>query len=292
MTVTGRLAPTPSGRLHLGNACAYAAAWLSARAAGGRLLLRIEDIDVTRARDELADGLRRDLDWLGLRWDAEVPRQSTRDYAPWLERLGDRVYRCVCTRARLGGGPYPGTCRHAGHTDGAWRFRLPPGEVHVADRRFGDRDVDPNAFGDPVLRRRDGVWAYNLAVVVDDVRDGVTEVVRGADLLDFTAVQIRLWQAFGAAPPTWLHAPLVLGPDGRKLSKSHGSLGVAALRDAGWSPERVWAAVLPWLGLDGVARLDDAARRFSPGAGPRGPIRLLGTDPGERRLSWVDTGEE
>lgn len=271
--VIGRLAPTPSGELHLGNVCAFGAAWLSVRSAGGRLLLRIEDVDLQRARPEVEDAIRRDLDWLGLTWDAEVPRQSTRDYAPWLARLG--TYRCVCSRKEVVGGPYPGTCRDAGHAEGAVRFRLPDGVVAVNDRKFGSRDVDPRfAFGDPIVRRRDGAYTYNLAVVADDVADGVTEVVRGADLLDFTAVQLRLWEAFGASPPTFLHAPLILGPDGRKLSKSHGALGIAALRDAGWARAQVWAVVLPWLGLPEADELEAAARVFDPANGPRGPITV------------------
>jgi glutamyl/glutaminyl-tRNA synthetase len=285
----GRLAPTPSGRLHLGNVCAFGAAWLSVRSRGGRLLLRIEDVDGGRARNELADGLRRDLDWLGLGWDEEVPPQSARDYQPWLARLA--TYHCVCTRAQVAGGPYPGTCRESGHDDGALRFRLPPGEVDVLDRRFGARRVDPLAFGDPVLRRRDGVYTYNLAVVADDIADGVSEVVRGADLLDFTGVQVRLWEAFGATPPTWLHAPLVLGPDGKKLSKSHGALAIGALRDAGWGPRDVWRAVLPWLGLPGHEELGAAARDFRPEAGPLGPITITWGEnvcpTPERGVSWA-----
>jgi glutamyl/glutaminyl-tRNA synthetase len=275
MPPTGRLAPTPSGHLHLGNVCAFGAAWLSIRASGGRLLLRLEDVDLGRARPEVVDGIRLDLRWLGLDWDEEVPPQSHRDYERWLEVLGGATYRCVCSRAqvRAAGGVYPGTCREAGHADGAVRFRLPPGEVDVVDRRFGHRHVDPGAFGDPVLRRRDGVFAYNLAVVADDLLDGVTEVVRGADLLDYTAVQVRLWEALGGTPPTWMHAPLILGPDGRKLSKSHGSTEVRALREAGWSPTDVWRTVLPWLGLK-HAHVHDAVGAFRADVGPRGPVAL------------------
>lgn len=270
--VVGRLAPTPSGQLHLGNTLAFGAAWLSARSAGGRLLLRIEDVDTGRSRQEVADGQRRDLAWLGLLTDAEVPPQSQRDYAPWIERLGDRVYRCVCTRKALQAAGGRCLCPEAGHTEGAVRFRLAPGPVRFVDRKFGEVVVDPTRFGDPVLRRRDGVYAYNLAVVVDDITDGVTEVVRGADLLDYTAVQIQLWDALSGRRPTWLHTPLILGPDGRKLSKSHGSTEIAALRATGWTPREVWRTVLPWLGLDGLDDLGEAARRFDPVAGPRGPL--------------------
>lgn len=290
--MTGRLAPTPSGALHLGNACAFAAAWLSARSQGGRLLLRMEDVDRERARDDLADGIRRDLDWLRLHWDEEVPAQAARNYAPWLERLP--TYRCVCTRKQLGGGVYAGTCREAGHGEGAVRFPLPPGELVFVDGRFGPQRVDPREFGDPVLRRRDGLHTYNLAVVADDILDGVSEVVRGADLLGFTGVQIRLWEAFAATPPRFVHAPLVLGPDGKKLSKSHGAMGIEALRAAGWGPKDVWRTVLPWLGLAGHDDLAGAARVFDPATGPLGPLRLQWTEPGcpspAQGVSWHPDG--
>ncbi|ERN41108.1 glutamyl- and glutaminyl-tRNA synthetase [Rubidibacter lacunae KORDI 51-2] len=276
MQVTGRLAPTPSGQLHLGNICAFAAAWLSARSQQGRLLLRIEDLDTTRARPAVEADQRHDLEWLGLTWDVETPRQQARDYEVVRERLSDRTYFCRCTRAqiRAGGGTYPGTCRDLGLTAGTLRFRLPPGAVAFRDRCWGERRIDPGRFGDPVLQRRDGIYSYNLAVVADDWRDRVTEVVRGADLLDFTAVQMRLWEALGAPPPTWLHAPLVVGANGCKLSKSHNGLAIAALRAAGWEPARVWQLILPWLGLAGES-LADALELFQPEQMRRGPIVLV-----------------
>ncbi|MEQ1567479.1 MAG: glutamate--tRNA ligase family protein [Myxococcota bacterium] len=278
MTV-GRLAPTPSGRLHLGNALAFGAAWLSARAAGGRVLLRIEDVDRARARTEIERSIRDDLRWLGLEWDEETPPQRVRPYEPWLGALGHQLYRCRCTRAELAAfDAYPGTCRDRGHPDGAVRLRLPPGEVEFVDRRWGLVRVDPTTtFGDPVLRRRDGSFAYPLAVVVDDLCDGVTEVVRGADLLEYTAVQIHLWRAFGATPPTWMHAPLLLGPDGKKLSKSHGSTEIAALARAGWTPDDVWRQLLPFLGLDGFDHVRDAVGAFDPRGGGRGPFTVDAT---------------
>jgi glutamyl/glutaminyl-tRNA synthetase len=128
-------------------------------------------------------------------------------------------------------------------------------------------------FGDPVLRRRDGLYTYTLAVVADDVRDGVTEVVRGADLLDYTAVQLPLWRALGAEPPTWLHAPLLLGPDGKKLSKSHGSTEIAALRAAGATPDAIWARLLPIVGLP-ARHVGDVVGDFVPDAGDPGPVTL------------------
>ncbi len=272
----GRLAPTPSGHLHLGNALAFGAAWVSARAAGGRVLLRIEDVDTGRARPEFEQSQVEDLRWLGLDWDEQTPPQRDRDYRPWLEALAHRTYHCTCSRTKIraAAGVYPGTCRAATHSSGAVRLHLPEGSVGFVDRRHGPHDVDPNRFGDPVLRRRDAVFTYPLAVVVDDLVDGVTEVVRGADLLAYTAVQVVLWEALDATPPTWLHSPVLLGPDGRKLSKSHGSTELRALRAAGWSPADVWGTVLPWLGLDGVRDLGDAVARFDPTAGPRGPITV------------------
>lgn len=289
MAAVGRLAPTPSGVLHLGNAAAFAAAWLSARAQGGRVLLRVEDVDVQRADPRVAEAIRVDLAWLGFDWDEEVPNQATRRYGAWLAALPD-TYFCGCSRREVAGGPYSGRCRGRGLVDGAVRMRLPDGAVTFRDRRIGARTVDPVAqFGDPVLKRRDGLFTYNLAVVVDDLRDGVTEVVRGADLLDYCGAQVRLWQAFGATPPTWLHAPLVVGPDGKKLSKSHGASGVGALRDAGWQPADVWRGVLPWLGLDGVDSLAAAVGRFDAERLLVGAIRLR-EEPATQRptkgLSW------
>lgn len=272
--VTGRLAPTPSGELHLGNALAFGAAWLSARQLGGRLLLRMEDLDRGRARVAVADGQRRDLEWLGLGWDEEVTPQSQRTYP--LD--GIPTYRCTCNRAqRLARAC---RCRDAGRTEGVWRFRTPVGAVEFTDRARGTCRVEPE--DDPVLVRADGEAAYPLAVVLDDTRDGVTEVVRGGDLLEATAVQIRLYEAIGRLPPTWLHVPLLLGEDGKKLSKSHGSTSIAALRTAGWSPARVWETLAPALGMS--EGLDP--RGFVAGRVPAGPFRVSA----EGRLEAVAPG--
>jgi glutamyl/glutaminyl-tRNA synthetase len=292
----GRLAPTPSGRLHLGNACAAAAAWLSIRQRSGRLLLRIEDVDAGRARVEIADAIRRDLEWLGLAWDAETPPQSARDYGPALARLAPHTYHCACTRAasRDTGGALPprsanarrpgcvGACRTRGHAAGAVRFALPPGVGTIVDRARGRTDVDLGTLADPVLQRRDGCFTYTLAVVADDIADGVTEVARGADLADQSAVQAVLWRALGAEPPGWLHAPLILGGDGKKLSKSHRSAAVGDLRDLGWSAGDIWRTVLPWLGLtpletatSGSALLHHALPAFDAARIPRGPFTWM-----------------
>jgi glutamyl-Q tRNA(Asp) synthetase len=282
--VTGRLAPTPSGRLHLGNVCAAGAAWLSVRQRSGRLLLRIEDVDAGRARRDIADAIRGDLAWLGLTCDGETPPQSARDYAPALARLAAHTYRCACTRAesRDAGGACVRDCRRRGLSTGAVRFALPSGIERIVDRARGVSEIDLAALADPVLQRRDGCCTYTLAVVADDIADGVTEVARGADLADQGAVQAVLWRALGVEPPAWLHAPLILGGDGKKLSKSHHAAAVADLRELGWSAGDVWRTVLPWLGVTphateagGPALLHQALADFDAARMPRGPFTWM-----------------
>lgn len=253
------------------------------------MLLRIEDVDEGRARQSIADGQRRDLDWLGLHWDRETPQQSQRDYQPWLKALAPHTYACNCTRKMLKAVQGRCTCPQTQQGEGAIRFRLSAGETRFTDRRFGPQYQIPSKQPDPTLRRRDGVFAYNLAVVADDIADGVTEVVRGADLLEFTGAQVQIWQAFDATPPTWTHTPLILDAAGRKISKSEGGIGICALRDAGWTAEQVWRALLPWLGLSD-ASLPEAISRFNPAAGPLGPIQLRQA-PGlhTQALDWLDT---
>ena len=276
--VVGRLAPTPSGALHFGNICAFTAAWLSVRRQSGTLLLRIEDVDRARSRATLTDGIRRDLDWLGLHWDRETAAQSTRDYTDTLHKLRERLYFCSCTRRDLRQSAYAGTCRDLQHDTGAIRFRLNAGPMHFVDIAHGELNVNPREFGDPILVKRDGEPNYNLAVVADDIADGITEVTRGADLLPFTSVQIQLWQALMAEPPAWLHAPLVLGADHRKLAKSQGSISVGVLREAGWSAQDIFAVILPWLGLSPNLSLDEAARDFVPTRATSGPWVLHFSD--------------
>ena len=239
----GRLAPTPSGHLHLGNALAFGAAWLSVRAVQGELLLRLEDLDQGRSRRDIADGQRRDLEWLGLHWDREVPAQSTRSY----RTEGLPTYRCDCSRKRR----LAGVCSHRDtpSVTGAVRLRSKQELIHFLDRAQGPQSFVPDQ--DAVLLRRGGEPGYPLAVVLDDYLGGVTQVVRGGDLLEPTAVQVEIYQYLGWAQPSWLHVPLLLGPDGRKLSKSHGSTEIRALRDAGVTQEQIWAALLPLLGCQG-----------------------------------------
>lgn len=266
----GRHAPSPTGRLHLGNARTALLTWLDLRSRGGRVVLRIEDNDPARSRVELEQRIYRDLAWLGLHWD-EGPdvggafgpyRQSERGelYAAALARL--EVYACTCSRAELrelptmgstGETVYPGRCRAGVLAPGrpaAVRWRVPPGEVEFVDRVRGPvRQRVAEEVGDFVLRRADGAWAYQLAVVVDDGLMRIDEVLRGADLLDSTPRQILLQRALGLPTPTYAHVPLILGPGGAKLSKRDGAPDLSALRERGVAAERVIAVLAGSLGL-------------------------------------------
>jgi glutamyl-tRNA synthetase len=269
----GRYAPSPTGRLHLGNARTALLAWLDARSRGGRFVLRVEDVDFTRARRELEARMLRDLAWLGIDWD-EGPdvggphgpyRQSERGelYAAALASLD--TYACTCTRRELralpsmgatGEAVYPGTCRARPTRPGpaTARWRVPPGEVGFVDRVLGAYAQDvAREVGDFVLRRADGAWAYQLAVVVDDAAMAVDSVVRGADLLDSTPRQILLQRALGLPTPTYGHVPLILGAGGAKLSKRDGAPDLGELREAGAPPEPVVAALARSVGIVGPA---------------------------------------
>lgn len=270
MTVVGRYAPSPTGRLHLGNARTALLAWLQARAANGRFILRVEDLDPQRSRPEHEARQLEELRWLGLDWD-EGPdvggpsgpyRQSERGelYAAALARLD--TFDCTCTRKQLrevASAPhgaeaiYPGTCRAAPSHSGrpaAQRWRVPPGEVCFDDQIAGRRCQDVAAeVGEFVLRRADGAWAYQLAVVVDDAAMGVTHVLRGADLIDSSPRQILLQRSLGLPTPEYAHAPLIVGADGHKLNKRHGAPDLSALREAGVDPRRVVAALARSAGL-------------------------------------------
>ncbi|HJV22620.1 MAG TPA: tRNA glutamyl-Q(34) synthetase GluQRS [Holophagaceae bacterium] len=258
----GRFAPSPTGVLHLGNLRTALASWLSARAAGGTWVLRVEDVDGPRCHPAHEQRQLRDLVALGLTWDGPLMRQSERGaaYREALAHLhGDRrLYPCRCTRKDLqalasaphledGLRPYPGTCRGRAWEGfgAALRFRMPEGPVPWEDRVLGPQGDDPAALtGDPLLFRRDGCFAYHLAVVVDDGAQGVTEVVRGADLRPVTATQIRLQEALGLPRPAYAHLGLVTAPDGSRLGKRGGALGLAELAARGVSPSEV----VGWLG--------------------------------------------
>ena len=265
----GRLAPSPTGRLHLGHARSFLLAWWHARSRGGRIVLRIEDLDRERSKQEWVDGCLRDLEWLGLDWDGPALRQSADTTA--LERTAETLveqglaYPCICTRAEIAaaGAPhagerevvYPGTCRgrwsgfeaaeRASGRRAALRVRIPPGPVEIEDLVCGRSSFDvAREVGDLLARRRDGVWAYQFAVVVDDARQGVTEVLRGDDLLPSAARQWHLQRACALPHPTWVHVPLVVHPSGERLSKRRADLALSHLRHAGVDARAVvaWAA--------------------------------------------------
>ena len=280
----GRFAPSPTGDLHLGSALALLAAWARARTAGGRFLWRIEDIDGPRVVPGAAERQQEDARWLGLDWDGAPVRQSARGplYQDALRRLAalGRLYPCRVSRRELreiasaphgapGLPPFPAALRPdappGGWTwplpaDAALRFQVDGPPVAFQDGVVGRVVQDVAAdVGDVVLRRRDGVVAYQLAVVVDDLAQGVTEVVRGRDLLPSTARQIALARALGGPVPRYAHVPLVVAPDGDKLSKRDGALSLRALREAGARPEAVVAWLAGALGQAARTRADLAA---------------------------------
>lgn len=267
--VRGRFAPSPSGRMHLGNAWSALLAWLAVRSRGGIMVLRLEDLDPDRCKRPLCDGVEEDLRWLGLDWDeggsagGDGYYQSHRGayYQAALERLEqmDLLYPCFCTRGQLhapnaphrsdGEVIYPGTCRNltaeeraerAKTRRPALRIRVPDEEISFTDRLQGEfRENLARDCGDFILRRSDGVFAYQLAVVVDDALMGVNQVVRGGDLLTSTPRQIYLQQLLGYPTPEYCHVPLLCAPDGRRLSKREADLTLAALRAAEVRPEEV-----------------------------------------------------
>ena len=247
--IVGRFAPTPSGRMHLGNVFAALIAWLSVRSRGGELVLRMEDLDTQRTSAEFAELLRRDLDWLGLNWDRETPPQSRRSevYDRYFEKLRDLglLYPCYCTRSQLhnvnaphlsdGTYVYAGTCRDLKTPPPdrlpAWRVRVPEREYVVEDLCQGTfyQNLSTDC-GDFVVRRADGVAVYQLAVTVDDGEAGVTEVVRGMDLLGSAPRQMYLQELFGFPNPRYGHVPMLLAPDGRRLSKRDRDLDLGELQ--------------------------------------------------------------
>ncbi len=257
---SGRFAPSPSGRMHLGNALSAMLAWLSAKHQGGEILLRIEDLDPARSKAEYAQGIMDDFRWLGLLWDRRATDQSKRGeaYAAALRQLGQMnlIYPCYCSRDQLhaasaphasdGRVIYAGTCRNLTPEQRAvmtkkpsLRIRLPDREISFRDGLQGDVTMNlQREFGDIILRRADGVAAYQLAVVVDDGTEGVTEVVRGRDLLSSTPVQLYLYELLGLTPPRFYHVPMLLAPDGRRLSKRDRDLDFGYLRQH-FSPEEI-----------------------------------------------------
>ena len=307
-----RLAPSPTGALHLGNARTFLINWLMARQGGWKIILRIEDLDgprIKRGADQLAI---EDLRWLGLDWDEGPVYQSARRerYRAAIDQLSrvERAYPCVCTRREVdlaasaphaedGAAIYPGTCRDQFKSIGdarssrgrepALRFDTRGQRITFDDGFSGHHEFDVERdLGDFVIAKADGTPAYQLAVVVDDAEMGVTDVVRGDDLLDSTPRQILLYRALGLADriPRYFHLPLVIGPDGRRLAKRHGDTRLATYRGAGASAGRVLAMLARWSGTPDVDD-DVTARqlidRFDLLRVPRQPIVF---DPAQGRL--------
>jgi len=277
----GRFAPSPTGDLHLGSAATALLTWLSARAAGGRLVLRVEDVDRPRVVAGIEARQLDELRWLGLDWD-EGPdvggphapyRQSERGdrYEAALATLAakDLLYYCDCSRAEIalvGSAPhagedgprYPGTCAGYGLRERDWkrppavRLRVPTRTIRVVDRLQGPIEQDvAAAVGDFVLKRGDGIYAYQLACVVDDLTMGITEIVRGADLLSSTPRQVLLADLLDGTPPAFAHVPLVVAPDGRRLAKRAQGISLRDHRERGTPAGEVVAALARMLGLPG-----------------------------------------
>lgn len=298
----GRLAPSPTGLLHLGHARSFLLAWWSVRSRAGRMLMRMEDLDVPRVRQDMADAALADLEWLGLDWDGPVELQSAGvdNLRAAIASLVERglAYPCVCTRGDLraaasapqhGDGEvhYPGTCRgrfasreEAERTSGraaGLRFVVPPGAVELEDAIAGRARFDVQAeVGDFLIATKNGAPSYQLAVVVDDARQGVTEVLRGDDLLPSAARQWHLQRALDLPHPTWAHVPLVTDADGRRLAKRADDLGLAHLREGGTDPRAVvaWAARSAGLDVPDRATARDVLLSFSLQRLPREPVRV------------------
>ena len=279
LTPVGRFAPTPSGRMHLGNVFSALLAWLSVRSRGGFLVLRMEDLDTQSTSAEFAETLRRDLAWLGLDYDLETPAQSTRkatyDRAFDLLEQQGLLYPCYCTRSQLhsvnaphlsdGTYVYPGTCRNLTQAQRASFSRPPAWRVMVDDREWLVRDRVQGEYrcvlsrdcGDMVIRRADGVYVYQLAVTVDDGEAGVTEVVRGMDLLSSAPRQMYLQELLGLPHPEYAHVPMLLAADGRRLSKRDKDLDLGELQKR-MTPRQL----IGWLAH--AAGMIDRAEAISP----------------------------
>lgn len=308
-----RLAPSPTGALHLGNARTFLVNWAMARQRGWRIVLRMEDLDGPRLKDG-ADELAIDLlGWLGMDWD-EGPRWQKADLAPYhaaLNRLAEakRLYPCTCTRKEIRQAQsaphgdehelrYPGTCRpqtmpdvsYQPSSDQAWRFVVPDEPVTFEDGFVGAQSINVQSqVGDFVVATKAGLPAYQLAVAVDDAADGVTDVVRGDDLLRSTPRQLLLYRALGLKnEPRYHHLPLVLGPDGRRLAKRHGDSRIDTYRREGVSAERIIGLIGQWCGLGERRPMPAAefAQRFDLAKLPRTPVTFT-----EEEEHWLRNGK-
>lgn len=260
--VVGRYAPSPTGHMHLGNARTALLAWLHARSQGGRFILRFEDLDHTRVRPYAYDSIRQDLEWLGLDWDEEHIQSERLDlYEEAFKKLD--TYPCTCSRKDIleaASAPhgaemvYPGICLQGGlkpERPQAWRWRVPEVSIRVSDHLVGSITQNlPYDVGDFVLKRNDGVFAYHLAVVVDDADMGVTEVVRGMDLWTATPRQVALQQALGFPTPEYWHVPLMTDFQGVRLAKRNGAPSVHDLRNHNANPESIVSQLTMGLGYD------------------------------------------
>jgi glutamyl-tRNA synthetase len=293
---TGRFAPSPTGPLHVGNLRTALLAWLFARSAGARFLMRVEDLDRSRVRPGIEEAQLTDLRAIGLDWDGPIVRQSERMglYEEAIARLDGEglLYPCYCTRKEIraavsaphgipAADRYPGTCREltgaeraekaAAGRPPALRVRAEGARISFEDRVLGHQEGEPDDF---VLRRNDGAPSYQLAVVVDDVDQEIGEVVRGADLVDSTPRQILLARLLGLPVPRYAHVPLVLGPDGRRLAKRHGAVTLEDLAARGEGPGEVLAWMARSLGLAEPGEepaIEDLLSRFDPENLPREP---------------------
>ncbi|MBI5200247.1 MAG: tRNA glutamyl-Q(34) synthetase GluQRS [Elusimicrobia bacterium] len=302
MTAITRLAPSPTGSLHLGNARTFLANWALARAGGWKIILRIEDLDGPRVKPEAASGILETLRWLGLDWD-EGPFVQSDDLEPYraaMRRLAEdgRAFPCALTRTQIEAAAsapqegahdvrYPPELRPKAwerrFEDAAanWRFLVGEAPVAFTDAVYGPQSVSASAIiGDFVVWTKRGTPAYQLAVVVDDHRQGVTEVVRGADLLDSAARQLLLYRALGLGPePRYTHLPLVIGPDGKRLAKRHGDSRLEHYREKGVRPERVVGLLARWCGIEAKElSAREFAEAFELAKVPKTPVVFTAAD--------------
>lgn len=302
LPIVGRLAPSPTGYLHLGHARSFLLAWWHARSRGGRIILRLEDLDSERVKPGMVEASIEDLRWLGLDWDGEVylQSQSVGEINAAASALIDHglAYPCVCSRREIQAAMsaphgdqvdpiYPGTCRGRYESlaaaeaesgrPAALRFAVPDTVVRIEDHIQGVHDFDARrSIGDFPILRGLGMPAYQLAVVVDDARQGVSEIVRGADLLESCARQWLLQDALGYPHPRWWHVPLVADAAGRRLAKRSDDVALARLRAAGADPRQIVAWVARSIGIDvgARARAEDILDRFDIGCLPKSEVRL------------------